>query len=116
MKLFIKIIMSTFALFVASYYLYFYISPSVTVMNKSALEVIEANVTLPTNNLNFDSINSGQENTIHYSLSQQDGAYKYSINLANETLSGTCGYLTNNEMNKRFVITINKNKRVSCSQ
>ena len=116
MNLFIKIIIVVLAFFVASYYLYFYISPSVTVINKSALETTKVNVTLPNSNLNFGSIESDQKNTLYYSLSQKTGTYSYSIHLADKELTGTCGYITSNEINKRVVIIFDKNKEVNCSQ
>lgn len=100
----------------ASYYLYFYITPSVTVVNKSEYLITEANVKLPKNNLNFGSIELEQANSIHYSLSQQDGSYNYSFKIGSKIITGTCGYLTNSEFNKRFVIIVSKNNMVGCSQ
>ena len=116
MNLFIKMIIFVLALLITSYYLYFYISPSVTVINNSGLAITEINVTLPRNNLNFGSIESGQKNTIYYSLSQEDGVYEYSIQFPEKIFTGVCGYLTGNEINKRFVITINKSNVINCSQ
>ena len=104
-------------LFISAYYLYFYITPSVTVINKSENAITEVNIQLPQSNLSFGSIELGQKNTIHYSLSQQqDGSYRYSLKIGNKVTKGACGYLTNNEYNKRFIITVNKNNMLSCTQ
>lgn len=116
MNLFVKITAIISFLVIASYYLYFYITPSVTVINKSEYVITKVNVTLPNSNLNFGSIALEQANTIHYSLSQHNGSYKYSLNIGGKLITGVCGYLTNNEFHKRFVITVNKRSLVGCSQ
>ncbi|RHW74558.1 hypothetical protein [Colwellia sp. RSH04] len=116
MNLLVKITAAILFLVIAFYYLYFYITPSVTVINKSDYVITRVNVTLPESNLNFGSIELEQANTIHYSLSQHDGSYKYSFNIGGKLIAGACGYLTNNELNKRFVITVNNKSLVDCSQ
>jgi len=98
----------------AIYTIYFYISPSVTVINKSGEDVLESNIRLPNSNLDFGSILSEQKNTIHYDLSQNDGSYYYTFKLSNITLSGSCGYITSSEINKRVMIVINENREVVC--
>ena len=115
MNLLIKITLAILFFSITSYYLYFYISPSVTVINKSENTITKASVSLPKSNLNFGSIEHKQVNTIYYSLSQSDGIYKYSFKIGSEVITGTCGYLTNNEINKRFVITVSKSNLVGCS-
>lgn len=116
MNLLVKITVAILFIVIASYYLYFYITPSVTVINKSEYVITKVNVSLPKSNLNFGSIEFEQANTIFYSLSQHDGSYNYSFNLGDKTITGACGYLTNNEFNKRFVITVSRRNLVGCSQ
>ncbi len=116
MNLLVKITVTILFLVIASYYLYFYITPSVTVINKSEYVITKVNVSLPKSNLNFGSIELEQANTIHYSLSQHDGSYNYSFNIGGKLITGACGYLTNNELNKRFVITVSKRNLVGCNQ
>ncbi len=116
MSLLFKIIIVTLFIVTASYYFYFYITPSVTVVNKSVYLITDMNVKLPKNNLNFGSIEPEQENSIYYSLSQQDGSYDYSFKIGSKIKIGTCGYLTNSEFNKRFVITVSKSNMVGCAQ
>jgi hypothetical protein len=99
-----------------SYYLYFYISPSVTVKNESHNIITNVNVSLPESNLDFGSIEVGEGNTIYYSLSQSDGSFNYSFMIGNKQISGFCGYMTNNEVNKRFVIAVSKSNVVVCSE
>ncbi|MCW8833877.1 MAG: hypothetical protein OQK03_11190, partial [Colwellia sp.] len=105
MNLLIKTIATLLFLVVASYYLYFFINPSVTVINESESVITEAIVSLPKSRLNFGSIEVKQKNTLYYSLSQNDGSYRYTFNINDKIITGACGYLTNNEFNKRFVIT-----------
>jgi hypothetical protein len=116
MNLLIKITVAILLLVIASYYLYFFINPSVTVINESDNVITKAIVSLPESCLNFGSIEHKQENTIYYSLSQNDGSYNYSFKIDSKIITGTCGYLKNNEFNKRFVITVSKSNLVGCSQ
>jgi hypothetical protein len=83
-------------------------------MNKSEEDVLESNIRLPNSNLDFGFILSGQRNTIHYALSQNDGSYYYSFKLSNITLNGSCGYITSSEINKRVMVVINKNREIVC--
>ena len=116
MNLLNKITVALLFLVIASYYLYFFINPSVTVINESDNIITKAIVSLPESRLNFGSIEYKQENTIHHSLSQNDGSYNYLFQIDGKTITGTCGYLTSNEFNKRFVITVSKSNLVGCSQ
>jgi hypothetical protein len=116
MRLLFKIFSAISFIVVAAYYLYFYVGPSVTFLNKSEYLITEVNVRLPENNLNFGSIEVNQKNSIHYSLPQPDGNYIYSFKLDRRIITGSCGNLTNYEFNKRFVITVNKNNMVACAQ
>ncbi len=110
----LKVIVAALSFFVVCYSLYFYMAPNVTVVNKSNLALTEVNVALPSSNLDFGAIAEGQKNTIYYALSQQDGAYHYTIVLGGEIYSGRCGYVTSHELHKRFVITIEKSKIITC--
>jgi len=116
MNLLLKITLAVLFIITAAYYLYFYITPSVTIVNNSDYSITEVNVKLPQSNLNFGAVAIEQVNSIHYPLSQQDGSYSYSFEIDNEIVTGTCGYLTSNELNKRFVITVSKNTMVTCTQ
>jgi hypothetical protein len=116
MNLLIKITVAILFLVIASYYLYFFINPSVTVINESDNVITKAIISLPESRLNFGSIEHKQESTIYHSLSQNDGSYNYSFKIDGKKITGACGYLTNNEFNKRFVITVSKSNLVGCSQ
>jgi hypothetical protein len=114
MKLLLKIAIVLTLVFSALNKLYFYINPSVTVINKSEHIILEVNIKLPESNLNFGTVERGGENSIYYELSQSDGNYQYSFKLGNTITEGKCGYLTKNEINKRFFLIINKSNFVSC--
>lgn len=116
MNLFVKITILLLLVCIGSYYLYFYITPNVTVVNKSENVISNVNVSLLNSNLNFGTIELEQENTIYYSLSQSDGSYNYSFSIDRKIISGSCGYITNNEFNKRFVITVSESNQVACNQ
>ncbi|TLU66157.1 hypothetical protein FE810_05405 [Thalassotalea litorea] len=117
MKLLFKIAFSVVAILTALYCASFYILPSVKIVNNSGAEIAQAKVTLPSSQLDFGSISSGESNTLHYSLSQQhDGVYTYEFFSANSVAyRGSCGYVTSNEINKRVVITVQKGKLVTCN-
>lgn len=115
MKLFSKIVITFFIVLVVLYYGTRWVMPSITIVNDSGFTIKQAKVTLPSNNLDFGEIASDQKNTLHYALQQANGEYRYHIEFsAAEIISGNCGYVTTNEINKRAVITINKNKGVEC--
>jgi len=114
MNLFIKITLVILFFVITSYYLYFYISPSVTVINETEQLIAKVNVSLPKSNLNFGSIKHNQKNTIYYSLAQDDGSYNYSFKIGSKVITGSCGYLKNNEINKRLVITVRKRQLIDC--
>ncbi len=99
-----------------SYYCYFYITPSVTVINNSQYRLTEVNVKLRNSNLNFGSIEPEQINSIHYSLKQMDGSYDYSFKIGDSRVRGTCGYITSSEFNKRFEIIVSTSDVVTCVQ
>ena len=87
-----------------------FILPSVTLVNNSGEFIENAKINLPNSSLDFGSLNSGEKNTLHYSLKQKDGTYKYNFIISpNVLVTGECGYVTSNEINKHAVIFINKN-------
>jgi len=99
---------------VAVYFLFRFSLPSVTIVNKSDSIILNARVELPNSGLDFGQVGSEEENTIHYSLEQSDGSYHYKFTLENGQLhSGACGYVTNNDINKRLIIKV-YNKEVIC--
>ena len=116
MKLLIKITVVILFLVIASYCLYFFINPSVTVVNRSDNVITKAIVRLPESRLDFGAIEHKQKNTIYHSLAQKHGRYNYAFEIEGKTITGTCGYLKNNEFNKRFVITVTKSNVVGCSE
>lgn len=114
MKLALKIIASLILALFAAYHLYFFVLPSVTVINSSNSTVASARVELPNSGLDFGAIATNQSNTIHYALEQADGEYHYQIAVAGgAVLSGRCGYVTNNQIHKRITLQI-KDKQVLC--
>ncbi|MBU0913069.1 MAG: hypothetical protein KKF22_11060 [Gammaproteobacteria bacterium] len=118
MKLLYKIVFSVVTLLVVIYYSSFYVLPSISIVNSSGSGVAQAEIDLPSSHLDFGSIASGSSNALHYSLTQPlDGVYRYTIKFTDavETL-GSCGYVTDNEFNKRVVITIENDHQVSCEQ
>jgi hypothetical protein len=116
MKLFTKVIISILILIVVTYYGSAFVMPSVTIVNKSGDVIEQAVVTLPNSKLNFGALIDGEENTLHYSLEQSDGVYNYLFkNKSSVVFRGKCGYVTSYEINKRVVITFNKNNEVVCS-
>lgn len=115
MKFALKLLFSIFALLVAAYHLAFFVMPAITVKNDFSQGITHATVALPSSNLDFGHIVSGEENTLHYSLEQGDGVYKFQLQLVDGTeLKGICGYVTNNEVNKRVLIRLTKDKKVLC--
>ncbi|NOU49049.1 hypothetical protein HG263_00600 [Pseudoalteromonas sp. JBTF-M23] len=117
MKLLVKIALSLVTLITALYFASFLILPSITIVNNSGATVTQAEIDIPSSHLDFGSISIGASNTLHYSLSQpKDGTYRYKVIIANSVAyHGNCGYVTNNEINKRVVITVHKGKQVTCT-
>ena len=110
----IKITTITILLCLLLYYLSFWVLPSVTVTNNSNALISHARVDLPNSGLDFGKLPSNTENSIHYQLAQLDGQYHYKITLSNgKTFEGSCGYVTQNQINKRTVITVEDNQ-VNC--
>ncbi|REL26542.1 hypothetical protein DXX93_08085 [Thalassotalea euphylliae] len=109
------------ALFIAglilAYQAYFFLQPSVTLVNKSHYLIEKASVTLPNSHLNFGDIAPNNINTIYYALAQQDGEYHYRIELGesvNTEVSGACGYVTHSEYHKRVDIVFTADLAVQC--
>ena len=117
MKVVLRIIIAVMFVLFAAYKLIFFILPSVTVVNDSEVTIKQATVTLPSSNLDFGLIDREIENTIHYSLEQSDGVYRYQFDLLNgERVAGECGYVTNNEVHKRVRIELHADHRVRCTR
>jgi hypothetical protein len=118
MKLLYKILFSVAILLVVIYYSSFYVLPSITIVNSSGAAIAQAEIDLPGSHLDFGSIASGSNNALHYSLTQPlDGVYSYTIKFTDSVeVVGSCGYVTDNEFNKRVVITIESEQQVSCEQ
>ena len=109
------------AVLILAYQAYFFVQPSVTLVNKSSYLIEKATVTLPNSHLNFGEIAPNNTNTIYYALDQQDGEYRYRIQLKeslgeslNTSVNGACGYLTHSEINKRVEIVFTADLTVQC--
>lgn len=114
MKLALKLTLAIAALLFAAYHAYFYALPSVTIVNNTAISISDARVSLPSSGLGFGEITANNQNSLYYALAQADGSYQYRITLADNTLiTGSCGYVTANELHKRVVIIVNAD-RVHC--
>lgn len=115
MKLLVKYTLVICVCVAASYYLTFFVLPSVTLINNTNSDIESVKITLPNSGLDFGKVYRQQQNTIHYSLKQNDGVYEYHIvKLDGVTLSGTCGYVTSNEFHKRVFVQVTE-KEVVCS-
>ncbi|ARD21811.1 MULTISPECIES: hypothetical protein [Shewanella] len=113
--IFTKVSLGICAAVALMYWSYFYVSPSVTVKNSSEFVIDSAVIQLPHSRLDFGEINIGEQNRIYYDLAQLDGDYQYQLVLnSGETLDGRCGYVTNLEVNKRAVLTLNDNGKIRC--
>ncbi|GGI77880.1 hypothetical protein [Shewanella gelidii] len=94
---------------------YFYILPSVTVINQSSAQTLQTFVYLPHSRMDFGAIQSRAQNQIYYDLTQVDGVYRYHFTFANgQEREGQCGYLTSSEINKRQVIEITSDLHIQC--
>ena len=117
MKIFYKSVLIASAALVLGYYASFFIMPSITIVNNSSATITSAHIGLPSSNLDFGSIPSGDSNTLHYDLSQaKDGVYRYHIKISEAVAyQDVCGYVTNNELNKRVVITVHQDLDITCN-
>lgn len=109
-----------FSLFTAlclfiGYHAYFFIMPSVKINNESGQLLTRVEVSLPNNNLVFDSIEPSQNMRIHHCTEQADGEYSYRVRLSSEQqINGRCGYVTHDQYMKVLTLTINREHQVSC--
>lgn len=98
-----------------AYYGSAFIMPSVTIVNKSDLVIEQASLSLPSSNLNFGTLIRNEENTLHYSLEQNDGVYHYQFKVKGlADIKGSCGEVLNYEFHKRVAITFTENNKVVC--
>jgi hypothetical protein len=112
---FLYLAAGTMLILIAAYYGSFYVMPSISVVNNSGAHIKSMTVNLPSSHLDFGTISQGQTNTLHYSLDQADGVYEYQIGFADElSIQGKCGYVTQNEINKRVSLIIGS-KDIVCS-
>ena len=114
MKLVLRISILLLGILLAAYHIYFFVVPSVTVVNNSNSAIENARVDLPNSGLDFGQLAKGDTNTIHYALKQTDGEYHYQIRLTNGLiLKGRCGDVTNNEVHKRLTVLVQQD-RATC--
>jgi hypothetical protein len=65
--------------------------------------------------MNFEVLMNGEQNTLHYTLEQKDSVYRYKFKHENSTVyHGSCGDVTNIQIHKKVVMTLNKNNQVMC--
>jgi len=89
--------------------------PEVVVTNLSDVNIKTVTVKLSSSRIVFDDIPTSESSSIHYSISQADGAYKYTILFeTGEVISDECGYLTQNEIGKIFRIDVINTTEVKC--
>lgn len=89
--------------------------PSVSVINNSGADIVSATINLPSSHLDFGPISQAQTNTIHYSLDQANGLYEYKFDFVDrQSIYGECGYVTQDEINKRVSLTISIKNVVDC--
>jgi len=99
----------------AAYFGYFFVSPSVTVINASSDGISKVIVTLPSSRLDFGGLEPGGKNTIYFSISQADGKYMTSVTTdSGQSLEKSCGFVTGNEFHKRVKITLTDAKDLRC--
>ena len=114
LKVVLYLVAGIMLILVTAYYGTFYVMPSVSVINNSGADIKSAIINLPGSHLDFGPISQGQSNTIHYSLDQADGVYEYQFDFADkQSIHGECGYVTQDEINKRVSLTISR-KNVVC--
>jgi hypothetical protein len=115
-KLITKLVIAMLTVLVVAYYGSAFVMPSITIVNNSGHTVEQIEIALPSSNLNFGSLMTGEQNTLHYTLRQNDGAYHYKFKHEDSSIfRGTCGYVTKNEIHKRVIITLKKNNEVVCT-
>ena len=108
MKLDLKSLFLILVILIGTYNLYFFLLPSVTIVNHAEKTIHNVHVALPSSNLNFGKLEVLAKNTIYYDPSQKDGSYDYTVTFENgEITSGKCGQTTANQFNKRVTLTIN---------
>ncbi len=95
---------------IAAFYIVLLVKPAITLVNSSGFELIQTSVKLPSNRLNFGVLGNEHNNTLYYDLAQpKDGVYQYHFVLEEgRVLQGECGYVTNNEVHKRLMITVHR--------
>lgn len=87
--------------------LYFWVIPSVTIVNNADRIITSATLKLPNSTLSFDAIQAFAAVEIHHDLPLKDGTIHYLIMLnANEPLKGNCGYLTPSMYGEHWTITV----------
>ena len=114
MKTLLKITAVVLGLLILIYYGYFFVMPSVTVINNSEFTIENARVELPNSGLDFGRLQPADTNSIYYDLEQSNGSYQYQMTLSDGSrISGTCGEVTSHEIHKRMIINFNQDK-VTC--
>lgn len=104
------------AVLVSIYKVYFMIMPQVVVENFAGERIKLFEVVLPSNKLNFGTLEAGSINAIYYSLDQADGTYRYRVVFYDDyEKTGECGDITKNELGKTYKFTILSKREVSCN-
>ena len=117
MKFIIKLVISILVILIVAYFGSAFVMPSITIVNSSGHNTEQTEVALPSSNLSFGALMNGEQNTLYYNLEQSDGVYSYTFKYENTAvISGSCGYVTSNEIHKRVVITLNEYNQVVCEK
>ena len=96
---------------------YTMLAPEIVVVNHSSHTVEEVVIRLPSNRIVFGNVPVSQEATIYYSWTQRDGVYEYEVKLIGQNvISGRCGYVTNHEIGKQLILTVEKNLEITCTE
>ena len=99
----------------SSYFIYFWVSPCISIENHSTILITHSEISIPTSHLDFGAIQPNSSNAIYYSLKQSDGEYIFSIKLSNQKIiKGSCGYVRDWQVHKRLVIQLNNNLEITC--
>ncbi|NMP17612.1 hypothetical protein [Thalassotalea sp. Y01] len=115
MNRYFKPILCVIIVLITLYYASFSIMPKITIINQSGETLERAEVKLPNSRLDFAPIAIDGNNALYYDIKQEDGTYKYRFKAAGFKHKGSCGYVTSNEITKRVVITVSKEK-VHCDE
>ena len=96
------------------YWAYHISSPSISLLNSSDSEIIQASISLSDNKLSFGALEDGEDKELSYSLLSGSGEYTYYFRLSNNiVLTGKCGNFKSFEISKRVIFLVSDKKVIS---